>query len=168
MRHLIAILLAITTVLTQISSVEAARRKYGKPAKRTAPSVVGSASQRNEVSGSGQTTSVIQDPEGARLANAAALKLAQSGKLEESMPLFIKAMEMHDGNSEYINNVGVTEMRLGRLESALSRFEIALKMDPTNDAAEANIKDLRAYLKKDQAEEAANMQQARVMEVRTS
>jgi len=140
-----AVTLAVVAALSLASSpASAARKKYGKPAKRAAAGE-NAAESAAFIDASGSSR-VAPNPQKARQTNEKALKLAQSGKLVEALPIFIEAMNLAPGESEFINNVGVTEMRLGRLESAMSRFKLALKNDPNNDAAQANLKDLEDYM----------------------
>ncbi len=146
MRLSLAAALAVVAALCLTTEpVNAARRKYGKPTKRVGTQTQSSTAAAG-VSDDGSVTR--PDPQQARKENDAALKLAQSGKLVDALPQFLRAMELDPANSEYINNVGVTEMRLGRLDSAMSRFKHALEIDPVNDAAQANLKDLQDYMSK--------------------
>ena len=48
---------------------------------------------------------------------------------------------------EYINNYGVTLMRLGQLWEAKAAFERALEMNPNFDNANRNLIDLTMYMR---------------------
>lgn len=74
--------------------------------------------------------------------NDQAIELATSGKLQASLELFEKAMELEPDNPEYVNNLGVSYMRLNDLKRASRLFKKALDMDPENEDALANIQEL--------------------------
>lgn len=82
----------------------------------------------------------------AKNANSRAVKAAQSGDLQGSLPLFRQAVELAPHNPQYWNNLGVTFMRLQQYHSAEEAFLQGAEMDPENVDVKANMRDLSSYL----------------------
>ena len=72
--------------------------------------------------------------------NANAIKKADKGDLMGALALFKKAVAAEPRNGEYVNNEGVTLMRLTRYPEARDCFERALAYNPHNALAWDNVK----------------------------
>lgn len=92
------------------------------------------------------TAQARADPEAAIAKNKEALALAYENELRKALPLFEEAYALDEENAEIANNVGVTMMRLGKLENAQKYFNRALEIQPGHNEALLNLKDLAAYL----------------------
>ena len=68
-----------------------------------------------------------------------AIKLATSEKTSESLVYFEKAVELAPVNADFANDLGVTYMRLGKLDEAQSSFKKALKIDSSHSSAAQNL-----------------------------
>ena len=78
------------------------------------------------------------------LSNNLGLVLMTLGKLEEAIPWFEKAIELHPTVRR--NNLGLALMRLSELEQAILSFEKAIELDPSNAPAHTNLKHARALV----------------------
>ncbi len=72
-----------------------------------------------------------------------AMSLAKSGALLESLQYFRAASRAMPKHVEYLNNLGVTEMRLGEVEKAMFRFKQILGMDGEYAKAIKNMEEVR-------------------------
>ena len=79
-----------------------------------------------------------------------ALKLAKSGAIESSLQYFRAAVRADPSNYEYMNNLGVTEMRMQSFRKASYRFFNSLKLSNGEYArAWDNIEELKAFVSDD-------------------
>lgn len=83
--------------------------------------------------------------------NGEALEHAYKNDLQQALRLFKKALREDSSNAEVMNNLGVTELRLGLLKDAREHFEGALELQPSHREAQMNLVDLEQYEKKDGA-----------------
>jgi len=79
-------------------------------------------------------------------ANERGVALASKNKVSQSIQYFEHATNEDPSNAEYINNLGVSHMRLGHLEEAERLFKKALLVDSAFDMATKNLADLQAYM----------------------
>ena len=85
--------------------------------------------------------------------HSSAISLAKSGRLQESLQYFRAAVRADPANYEYLNNLGVTEMRVGSFRKAAYRFFLALQLsDGHYETAWDNLRDLRQFLDEDKSE----------------
>lgn len=80
--------------------------------------------------------------------NKDALALAYKNELRQALPIFKQAARKDPTNAEYLNNIGVTEMRLGKLDEAKRYFELALEHSPNNEDARLNLAELLDFIQK--------------------
>ena len=77
-----------------------------------------------------------------------ALKLANNNQLALAMPKFVQATEWGPHVAQFWNNLGVTEMRMGKLKAAYKHFNKAINVDPKDKAPRSNLDDLLSFLRK--------------------
>ena len=77
-----------------------------------------------------------------------ALKLAEAGNLDASLPLFQTACRKSPDNADYWNNIGVTYLRLQRYSEAEASFMGALMLQRTHRDATGNLRETREYMAK--------------------
>lgn len=71
--------------------------------------------------------------------------------LREALPYFRASTRSNPNNAQYLNNLGVTEMRLGMFEKAKGRFLRVLNdLDPENEIAVENIEDLKKLVSEEE------------------
>ena len=68
-----------------------------------------------------------------------AIELAQQGNLADALELFEEARDADPFDAKRWQNVGVTEMRLGRLDDARVSLEEAARLAPRDETCEANL-----------------------------
>lgn len=83
--------------------------------------------------------------EGKKL-NKQAIKKAQARDLQGALSLFQQALAADPGNSEYLNNLGVTYMRLKQYHKAESVLREAILTDPSNGDPVRNFDELKDYM----------------------
>mmetsp|Transcript_61432 Transcript_61432/g.168698 ORF Transcript_61432/g.168698 Transcript_61432/m.168698 type:complete len:400 (+) Transcript_61432:433-1632(+) len=86
------------------------------------------------------------DPE---VLHGRALSYAHAGDTQTALTYFRAACRLATGGpleASFLSDLGVSEMRLGRLFDARDHFVRALELDPSLDTAQMNSRDLRAYL----------------------
>ena len=81
--------------------------------------------------------------------HAEAIHLANLGSYTASLSLFRAAVRMDQDHSLYLNDLGVTEMRVGDLQRAKKRFMHALAVDPNNQIAKDNLSELRSFMREE-------------------
>jgi tetratricopeptide (TPR) repeat protein len=81
--------------------------------------------------------------------HAEAIHLANLGSYTASLPLFRAAVRMDQDHPLYLNDLGVTEMRMGDLQRAKRRFLHALAVDPNNKIAKDNLSELRSFMREE-------------------
>lgn len=74
------------------------------------------------------------------------LELAQQNKMDLALAYFRAACRLDNSSTLYWNDLGVTEMRTGQLEKALTRFSKALKIDSNHNIARKNLQELQEYI----------------------
>jgi tetratricopeptide (TPR) repeat protein len=79
--------------------------------------------------------------------NRIAIELAESQDLSSALTKFALAVKLDENNYEYINNYGVTLMRLGKLKEAREQFQLSLQKRPNYQNARDNLTDLEKYMK---------------------
>eukprot|EP00455_Lapot_gusevi_P053087 TRINITY_DN8208_c0_g1_i1.p1 TRINITY_DN8208_c0_g1~~TRINITY_DN8208_c0_g1_i1.p1 ORF type:complete len:463 (+),score=120.37 TRINITY_DN8208_c0_g1_i1:80-1468(+) len=92
-----------------------------------------------------RSASDIDDKGSARLNNDEGIRLASDRKLSKAIKYFELAVEQEPHVPEWTNNLGVTMMRMGRLEEAKTQFERVLAMRPDFAQAIANLKELKEF-----------------------
>ncbi len=94
-------------------------------------------------------------PEDAKVVHSRALSLANDDKIAESLPHFRAAVRADPVNFEYLNNLWVTEMRLGELKKAATRFlESVYLSGERYQVAVDNLEDLKEFMSREDWEEA--------------
>jgi tetratricopeptide (TPR) repeat protein len=78
--------------------------------------------------------------------NTEAMEIAGRGNLRDALALFKEALALEPGAVNYMNNVGVTLMRMGRLAEAKAMFVRALRVDPDTLEARDNLVDLAKFM----------------------
>ncbi len=71
--------------------------------------------------------------------HAAALTLAQAGKVQDAMPGFKEATELDPTVGVYFANLGVSQMQGGLLDEALVNLKKAEVIDPNADGLQGTI-----------------------------
>ena len=78
--------------------------------------------------------------------HAQALAFVADEDLQSAVPLLRSACRQNQKDPDLLNNLGVTEMRLGKLHSAKKRLVEALEVDPEHAAAQGNLDELKLYM----------------------
>ena len=84
-------------------------------------------------------------PDAATL-NTQALELAYADKLSDALVLFQQAVDAAPGAPEYLNNLGVTHMRLDNMAEAKRCFLQALEVDRGHPDALRNLEELQVLV----------------------
>lgn len=71
--------------------------------------------------------------------NAIAVVFRSRGQLDRSLQWLLKALAIGAGNSYTRNSLGVTLDKMGFFDEAAKQFQLALKLDPNNEDAKANL-----------------------------
>jgi len=97
----------------------------------------------------GSAASAKSSPElrSAASLTAAAIKAAESGKIREAVTLFAAAVKAEPSAQSH-TNLGVTYMRLNKLEDAQASYGRALAMEPGYPNTLSNLQALRDNAKK--------------------
>lgn len=74
------------------------------------------------------------------------LSYAMEGQYEDAVGLFRAAVRNNGNSTEALNDLGVTEMRIGELHRAKRRFWRCLKLDPNQADCKRNAADLKKYM----------------------
>lgn len=72
-------------------------------------------------------------------ANARGLELAKQGHLDEALPFFEQALRSEPSNVDFLNNHGVTLLRLRKLDEAEGVFRRVLEIHPHHNLAQTNL-----------------------------
>lgn len=78
--------------------------------------------------------------------HAHAINLAMEEKTSESLEFFEKAVELAPGSAHYMNDLGVTYMRLGKLDEAEEIFLKGLEIEPDHVDLERNLVAIEEHL----------------------
>ena len=79
-------------------------------------------------------------------------KLARDGLWNEAVFRWQRTLQQDPGNAAARNNLGVALENLGRFEEAEREYRAALELDPTNSYIQSNLKQVRQFLQRDDAE----------------
>jgi len=74
------------------------------------------------------------------------LEKAMAGQYAEALPGLRAAVRLWPTDTGFLNDLGVTEMRLGQYEKAKWRFLKALEIQPGFDIAADNIKEIKTFM----------------------
>ena len=80
------------------------------------------------------------DPHFAAAHNNLGLALVRTGKVDEGIEHYRKALEIQPGNAEAHNNLGAALARRGNLDEAIAHFQAALEINPALTSARDNKK----------------------------
>ena len=80
------------------------------------------------------------------------IQKAMAGNYAEALPGLRAAVRMWPTDTGFLNDLGVTEMRLGQYQKAKWRFLKAMEIQPGFDTAEDNIKEIRKYMSDEEFE----------------
>ena len=75
------------------------------------------------------------------------LNAAQNGDYVDSLAYLRSACRLKPNDTFYLNDLGVTEMRVGELHKAKKRFLQTLDIDPNQKLAQENLKLLKGFMK---------------------
>jgi tetratricopeptide (TPR) repeat protein len=78
--------------------------------------------------------------------HALGIEKAMAGNYNEGLPHMRAAVRMDPTNTGYLNDLGVTEMRVGQHQKAKLRFLKAKEIDPTYTTIDDNIAEIKKYL----------------------
>ena len=88
----------------------------------------------------------------AKALHSAALEKAVKGQYAEALPGMRAAVRMQPEDTSYLNDLGVTEMRVGQYEKAKWRFLKAKELKPDFITIDDNIKELLKFMSKEEFE----------------
>lgn len=79
-----------------------------------------------------------------------AIAVATKGDYKGALPDFRAAVRLSPNNLGFLNDLGVTEMRVGEYQKAKRRFLKALELDPNFDTAKENIVELKKFVNEEE------------------
>jgi tetratricopeptide (TPR) repeat protein len=88
------------------------------------------------------------DPQRAVLHRSLGRALHRLGRREEAMTAYLHALAIDDSSAETHNDLGVLLAESGRIEEAAEHFERAVRLNPTDAGARANLEKARLSLKR--------------------
>jgi tetratricopeptide (TPR) repeat protein len=107
------------------------------------------------------------DPESAGAMNYIGYMLADANvRLEESLDLITKALDLEPGNGAYLDSLGWVQYRLGRLEDAEKNLRRALEKTPRDPTVHDHMADV--LMKESKVKEAVAQWEASLKEWETS
>eukprot|EP00605_Chrysophyceae_sp_TOSAG23-4_P000354 GSChrysophyteH1.ASY1.ANO1.401.1 assembled CDS len=141
-------LVVLSVVCLLFNSIADAKRK-----KKAEPSVGQNAyeSARPKADLPPPDISVLSKSKSARISRAKQLhqqgiNKAMEGDYNNALPHMRAAVRMDPENTGYLNDLGVTEMRVGQYQKAKWRFLKSLELDPTFKTGEENIVEIKKFM----------------------
>jgi Flp pilus assembly protein TadD len=92
------------------------------------------------------TAAVVAAPRDARVAFLRGVALMDLRRDDEALQQFRRVAQEHPELAEPHNNIALLQARAGRLDEALASLQTALRNDPANAAARANLGDVHLRL----------------------
>lgn len=92
------------------------------------------------------TAAISSDKQTAEKIYAKALEIVQHGDYKYALAHFRAACRRYNASALYWNDLGVTEMRMGELERARTRFVKALSLEPNYAIAHKNLNEVQAFM----------------------
>jgi tetratricopeptide (TPR) repeat protein len=147
-------LLVLITILSVIFSCVDAKRK--KVSNNNNPPAAAEIQKDNAYESGRPLKAKISNSELAKSAHARAqrakqlhaegIKFAMDGKYNEALPHMRAAVRMDPYDIGFVNDLGVTEMRMGQYQKAKSRFLKVLELDPNFETGNENIAEIKKYM----------------------